>query len=59
MALEFGSDFEERIVASAAQDSDGAEASLRPETLEEYDGQERSKENLRIFIEAAKFRGEP
>lgn len=59
MALEFGSDIEERIVASTVLDSDKAEASLRPETLEDYVGQERSKENLRIFIEAAKYRCEP
>jgi Holliday junction DNA helicase RuvB len=34
------------------------EASLRPRTLEEYVGQEKIKENLRVFIEAAKSRGE-
>ncbi len=32
---------------------------LRPRTLDEYIGQERIKENLRVFIEAAKRRGEP
>lgn len=32
---------------------------LRPRTLGEYIGQERIKENLRVFIEAAKRRGEP
>ena len=36
-----------------------SEARLRPETLEEYIGQERVKENLRVFIEAARQRGEP
>jgi len=35
------------------------EASLRPQTLSEYIGQERIKENLHIFIEAAKRRMEP
>jgi Holliday junction DNA helicase RuvB len=36
-----------------------SEARLRPETLDDYIGQERVKENLRVFIEAARRRGEP
>ncbi len=59
MALEFGREIEERIVSGKALEGDRNEASLRPETLDEYVGQERSKENLKIFIEAAKLRGEP
>ena len=39
-------------------DERGLEATLRPHTLEEYVGQERMKESLRICIEAAKQRGE-
>lgn len=35
------------------------ENSLRPKTLDDYVGQDKVKENLRIFIEAAKKRGEP
>ena len=35
------------------------ENTLRPRTLDEYVGQDKVKENLRIFIEAAKKRGEP
>lgn len=35
------------------------EFSLRPKTLSEYIGQEKVKENLKIYIEAAKKRGEP
>ena len=34
-------------------------ARMRPRTLEEYVGQEKVKENLRIYLEAAKRRGEP
>ena len=34
-----------------------SEARLRPVTLEEYVGQERVKENLRVFIQAARGRG--
>jgi Holliday junction DNA helicase RuvB len=35
------------------------ERSLRPRTLDDYVGQEKHKENLRVFVEAAKRRGEP
>ncbi|HLL41443.1 MAG TPA: AAA family ATPase, partial [Rubrobacteraceae bacterium] len=35
------------------------EPTLRPRTLDEFIGQEALKENLRIFVEAAKRRGEP
>lgn len=40
-------------------DSEGFELSLRPKTFAEYTGQEKAKENLSIFIEAAKKRKEP
>lgn len=53
-------DFENRIVTPeyAPEDTD-VEVSLRPKTLAEYIGQEKVKENMRIFIEAAKGRGDP
>ncbi len=53
-------DFENRIMSTgySAEDSD-VEYSLRPKTLTEYIGQEKVKENLRIYIEAAKLRGDP
>ncbi|MBQ2001263.1 MAG: Holliday junction branch migration DNA helicase RuvB [Clostridia bacterium] len=35
------------------------EVSLRPKTLSEYIGQDKAKENLSIYMEAAKMRGEP
>ena len=38
---------------------DDGEGSLRPKTLTEYIGQEKAKENLSIFIDAAKLRKEP
>ena len=54
------SDFENRIVtAEYTRDDSDAENTLRPKTLGEYVGQEKAKEILRIFIEAAKLRGEP
>ncbi len=53
-------DFENRIMNTGytAEDSD-VEASLRPKRLEEYIGQEKVKENLKIYIEAAKKRNDP
>lgn len=54
-------DFENRIVApefSSEADND-IEFSLRPKTLGEYIGQDKVKENLSIYIEAARQRGEP
>ena len=39
-------------------EEDGFERSLRPETLSEYIGQTKVKENLKVFIEAARGRGE-
>lgn len=49
---------EERIISNEELDSDIFESSLRPESLDEYIGQDEIKENLRVFIEAAKMRGE-
>lgn len=51
---------EERVVAPAARpDEEEFERSLRPRRLDDFPGQERVKENLRIAIEAARRRGEP
>jgi len=53
-------DFENRIVDTVEIPSDTIEGDnpLRPKTFEDYIGQEKAKENLRIYIEAAKLRGE-
>lgn len=58
MAIEFEKDFEERIVTSTLTGEDEGEVSLRPRHLEEYIGQSKAKENLSVFIEAARMRGE-
>lgn len=52
-------DFENRIITSdfTPEDND-IENSLRPKTLDDYIGQDKIKENLKIYIEAAKGRGE-
>lgn len=50
---------EERLITSTMKDEDfEIENSLRPKTLDEYLGQENAKEQLEIFIEAAKSRSE-
>ena len=36
-----------------------ADAALRPKTLDEFIGQQAARENLRVFVNAAKSRGEP
>ncbi len=53
-------DFEDRIVSSSEipEDNSSSDNPLRPKTLDEYIGQDKVKENLKIFIEAAKQRGE-
>ena len=52
-------DFEERLIAPELNREDSeVEVSLRPKTLEEYIGQDKAKENLSVYIEAAKGRGE-
>lgn len=50
---------EKRVISTQVQEEDiKIEKSLRPQTLEEYIGQEKAKENLKVYIEAAKKRGE-
>ena len=52
-------DFENRIMTTSyTRDDSNTEPSLRPKTLSDYIGQEKVKENLKIYIEAAKLRGE-
>jgi Holliday junction DNA helicase RuvB len=48
----------ERTVSPARAEEDAAEASLRPQVLAEFIGQKASRENLAIFIQAAKARDE-
>ncbi len=49
---------DERIISKEELDGDAFLSSLRPISLDEYIGQDEIKENLRVFIEAAKIRGE-
>jgi len=51
---------EERMITGEMQEEDEpVELSLRPDTLKQYIGQQKVKENLSIFIKAAKMREEP
>ena len=48
-----------RIITTEILEEDKrTEAGLRPQTLDEYIGQEKVKNNLRVYIEAAKQRGD-
>ena len=50
---------EKRVISTQIQEEElKIEKSLRPQTLSEYIGQEKAKENLKVYIEAAKNRGE-
>ncbi len=50
---------EKRVISTQIQEEDlVVEKSLRPQTLDEYIGQEKAKKNLKVYIEAAKQRKE-
>lgn len=51
-------DEEDILAPQKVEEDERLDATLRPKTLSEYIGQERIKENLKVFIEAAKGRGE-
>jgi holliday junction DNA helicase RuvB len=49
----------ERLVTALKRDTDATEVSLRPRSLSEFIGQEQARSNLKVFIQAARDRGEP
>ena len=50
---------DERIITTREMEDDGIlDNSIRPETIDEYIGQKDVKENIKVFVEAAKKRGE-
>ena len=60
MSISFSDEgFAPSLTSSAILPEDAGEGSLRPRTLADYVGQERAKNNLTVFIEAARLRGEP
>ena len=52
---------ENKIISPGLEDleEERLENSLRPKTLKEYIGQDKVKESMKVYIEAAKKRGEP
>ena len=47
-----------RTVSPVRSEEDAAEASLRPQTLAEFVGQQATRENLAVFVQATRARGE-
>ncbi len=52
-------DFENRMMSTEYLPEDEGDNPLRPRSMNEYIGQEKVKENLSVFINAARLRGEP
>ncbi len=48
----------DRLLTSARKDADAFETNIRPQSLAEFIGQEQARANLRVFIQAAKARGD-
>ncbi|MCI6991726.1 MAG: Holliday junction branch migration DNA helicase RuvB [Clostridiales bacterium] len=60
MSIDFSQEeSREPLMSASLLGEDEGEGSLRPKRLREYIGQEKAKENLSVFIDAAKMRGEP
>lgn len=60
MSISFSDDAQEKVVTSTSiLPEDSSEGSLRPRLLREYIGQEKAKDNLQVFIDAARLRAEP
>ncbi len=60
MSINFSNDVNDEMITTAASlPEDNADGSLRPRSIAEYIGQKKAKENLSIFINAAKMRNEP
>ena len=60
MSISFSGDAQEQVItATTILPEDSTEGSLRPRLLKEYIGQEKAKDNLQVFIDAARMRNEP
>lgn len=61
MSINFSEGLEEVpvVTKSSVLPEDAGEGSLRPRTINEYIGQEKAKDNLSVFIDAARLRNEP
>ena len=47
------------VTSTSIQPEDSTEGSLRPRFIRDYIGQEKAKDNLQVFIDAARMRNEP
>ena len=61
MSINFSEGLEKTpvVTSSSHLPEDAGEGSLRPRTITEYIGQEKAKDNLSVFIDAARLRNEP
>lgn len=60
MSISFSGETSEQVLTTpVVLPEDNTESSLRPRRLSEYTGQEKAKENLEVFIQAARMRNEP
>ena len=61
MSINFSDGLEDQamVTSSSILPEDAGEGSLRPKTISEYIGQEKAKDNLSVFIDAARMRNEP
>lgn len=61
MSINFSDGLEDQAVVTSSSilPEDAGEGSLRPKTIIEYIGQEKAKDNLSVFIDAARMRNEP
>ena len=58
MSIDFSQNYDAPIVTTTLTPQDDGETSLRPKYLSDYNGQEKAKQNLAVYIEAAKRRNE-
>ena len=49
---------DDRLVTGAKKEADAFEATIRPQSLDDFTGQEQARANLKVFIQAAKNRGD-
>lgn len=61
MSINFSDGLEDQtmVTSSSVLPEDAGEGGLRPKTISEYIGQEKAKDNLSMFIDAARMRNEP
>ncbi len=59
MSIDFSQNYDAPVVTASMTPMDEGEFTLRPKTLRDYTGQEKAKENLAVYIEAARRRNEP